>query len=131
MKMFKKEIVEGNKLIANFLKLKQTSNCFKIKEDNKIHVYSPEELLYHIDWNWLMQAVHKIESIREKTKFDLVNESFSVIIHSSGCTIESLLNNPDIQPRLYHDFIWLKNKKESTWVAVRNFIVWYNERNKK
>lgn len=140
-------IIEGNKLIAKFLWGKQGN-----PEDREPEWYTGEDLPYcdedkyyqnvgamvpitleimqfNSSWDWLMPVVEKIESIREDTNWQFTQEAYVVIIQMGGCTIESVLNNPDLAPRKYQNTVWANNKLLSTWTAVVEFIKWYNTQN--
>jgi len=68
-----KEILEGNKLIAEFEELKYlgkdlygfSGDVFMPKEyDNEILCsINTQSMKYHSSWNWLMPVVEKIESL--------------------------------------------------------------------
>jgi len=104
------------------------------------------KLLYHSSWNWLMPVVEKIESTTVLMNVD-VNEGledfepeireeewqFSVTIENCQCMI-----NQDVLPQYYGtDTDFLKTydcrnegritKLEATYLAVIEFIQWYNE----
>jgi hypothetical protein len=86
--MNKEQIIEGNKLIAEFMELKQVNwnnECLlwvnkKFVEDyTDVEDYSDNskfdwgnsfpqasKLLYHSSWDWLMPVVEKIKSITEE-----------------------------------------------------------------
>lgn len=126
--LINKEIENGNIFISDFLNLKQ--NKYFVNPLDKNNVLEASDLLYHSDWNWLMRVIKKIESIREKTNFEFISEGYTVKIQSSGCTIESVLNNPELMPQKYNQTVWEKDKLTSTWIAVINFINWYKNQNK-
>jgi len=96
---------EGNKIIAEFM---QSSY---INETNN----------YATNWDWLMSAIEKIESI-----YDEYHGYFGVHIVSNSCTIQGTMmwKNTDA----YHNPITLSNKIESTWHAIVQFIQWYNNK---
>ena len=83
------------------------------------------DLIFHSDWNWLMEVVEKIESIK-----DSYHGRFGVYISSNSCTIQSTNFRPDKpipNPPHYYDNIVLNTKIESTYYSVLNFINFYNK----
>jgi len=50
---------ENNKLIAEFLDLTYLKNYYV----HKGNAFNEDYLLFHSDWNWLMEVVEKIESL--------------------------------------------------------------------
>jgi len=87
------------------------------------------ELEFHSDWNWLMEVVEKIESIK-----DPYHGRFEVYISSNSCTIQSTNFRPDKpipNPPHYYDNIVLNNKIESVYYSVINFINFYNKQEEK
>ena len=65
-----KNIIENNKLIAEFLNVKmhpcETIEKLKflpMEERGIYNGYFIDELKYHSDWNWLIEVVEKIESL--------------------------------------------------------------------
>jgi hypothetical protein len=70
---------------------------------------------YHTSWDWLMEAVEKIESL------DCVLE------------VQMFRNCCRVRPDMFHDFLIPSiesTKQEAVWVAVVKFIQWYNEHKK-
>ena len=123
---------ENNKLIAEFL------GWEKIYLEGYVEYILPESLadpIYKLDsrfilefdsnWNWLMEVVEKIESIK-----DSYHGRFGVYISSNSCTIQSTNFRPDKpipNPPHYYDNIVLNTKIESTYYSVLNFINFYNK----
>jgi len=101
-----KEIIEGDKLIAEFMEVNKVLNS----EGNIVYwYYSPEKgylcsmLKYHSSWDWLMPVVSKINSLEnlylwEKHNIDRFN-------------LTSALDKTDI---------------ESAYELCVEFIKWYN-----
>lgn len=136
--MTEKEIIEGNKLIAEFVGWKYNSetanhgirdNCWIRKHEV---VY---ELKYHSSWDWLMPVVEKIESI---TNNSISINKNNIRIHDAGdIYIVNISHNEDgytISRYLDTDFDYtpIKTEKqqlskiESVFLAVTEFIKWYN-----
>jgi hypothetical protein len=70
-----------------------------------------EELTFHSDWSYLMDAVEFIEKIY----------SYRVKIESRSCII---YKNSDIIIQLYS----IKSKQEAVFIAVSNFAKKYNNK---
>tara|TARA_R110000868_G_C10667438_1_gene746302 strand:- start:63 stop:440 length:378 start_codon:yes stop_codon:yes gene_type:complete len=118
------EILEGNKLIAEFMGAKNVKDMYgllgwlyektpNIHSTHSLH-YSDENLEYHSSWDWLMPVVEKINTID--------NYEYDVIIWRSDCHIN---NKVEII------FEGSRFKKETTlisvvWNCVVLFIQWYN-----
>ena len=102
---------EGNLLIAIFM-----GNEEKLKD-------SMENGNFHLQWDWLMPVVEKIESIE-----DPHHGFFGVHISSNSCTIQGTkFRSDDIQdPPVYFYNAVLGNKLASTYHVVLKFIEWYN-----
>ena len=131
---------ENNKLIVEFLGWEKvgiyTYKSLYITEeqpdfDNRqmetINTFSIlwDEMKFNSDWNWLMEVVEKIESIK-----DSYHGRFGVYISSNSCTIQSTNFRPDKpipNPPHYYDNIVLNTKIESTYYSVLNFINFYNK----
>ena len=105
----KKEVLEGNRLIAEF-----DGRINELCHHN--NTSSPYD--YDKSWDWLMPVVEKIESI-------IFNEdnSFNVTIGSGNyCVIQ------DSHGEVYDSVEDYKESKLlTTYSAVVDFIKWYNE----
>jgi len=123
--MNNKEILEGNKLIAEFMTKEHANLCWKLIPKNTMHL--PNYFKYHSSWDWLMPVVNKIESI-----VDLYHGHFGVYINSNNCTIQSIKFRSDemTDPPYYFSDHYSESKIESTYNAILNFIKWYNKQNK-
>lgn len=108
--MTEEQIIEGNKLIAEFL-----------GED---HGYTDKGWLkscrYHTSFDWLVPAVEGIEQIELPH-----HGKFSVHIYGNCCTIESSLFDPNASGSVYHATSILDTKIESTWAACVSFVKWH------
>jgi hypothetical protein len=103
---------ENNKLISDFMGItNMESGQWSITEQMN-------NGYYHKSWNWLMPIIEKIE-------IDAI-----VVITGNNCEIYTLKNDD-------YDFMSnynIKNnnysKIESTYLAVIEFIKWYNKNNR-
>ena len=133
--MNNKKIREGNKLIAIFMGLKFmgvdihgfSGDVYSLYdsryESNYLCCCNPESMEYHSSWHWLMPVIEKIESITMGTIIPV----FEVVIGHKRCIIES---HPqwDYHGELYSDItIRGDSKIKSTWLAIIEFIKWYNK----
>lgn len=69
--MTKEEILEGNKLIAEFIQLRgeydEDKDLIYLESDiDGKGVYSFSELKYHTSWDWLMPCIGKISNVCEE-----------------------------------------------------------------
>jgi hypothetical protein len=101
--MTQEQIVEGNKLIAEFMGAKDMSYYYLPQHaewrrdletgDMDIHdIFSETELKYHYSWSWLMPVVAKIttgeeligneyrESIMDIIPYGDIEDSFNVVV---------------------------------------------------
>jgi hypothetical protein len=119
MKMTTEEIIQGNKLIAEFMGgiiqpnntvcpyprgLPSWANILYDFDTMRIGGYE-----YHTSWDWLMPVVEKIES-----------EGFTVNIQDRGCCIYKKFSHPICTAERW------ETKIEGIWQAVTSFIKWYN-----
>lgn len=105
------ETKDGNKLIAEFMELPFNGIMYWRQEilgyDAGANLgYDVLGLLYHEDWNWLMQVAEKIE---KKTKV--------MEIHKNFCALHGEL--PIGRG---------KNTLEAVWNAVLIYIQWHNDK---
>jgi hypothetical protein len=102
---------EDNKLIAEFLGYEtyEMNGVLNVEysEDN---IRTIQDTHYHIDWNWLMQVVDKIESL-----------GVVVEIRENVCYIETTPND-------YYSELET-TKIQAVYKACVEFIKWYNEQN--
>ena len=115
-------IEENNRLIAEFMKLPRgiyPSQSGKGYWTTSIgDIEDASKLLYHESWEWLMVVVDKIESII----FD-ENNSYNVTIGSTNyCVIQ------DSNGEMYDESEDRGDSKlETTYIALVEFIKWYNK----
>ena len=135
---------ENNKIIAEFMEIAFNVNEFQVdfnsslyskllvsnmrywdERDENFEINPYSFLYFDTDWNWLMEVVEKIESIK-----DSYHGRFGVYISSNSCTIQSTNFRPDKpipNPPHYYDNVVLNTKIESTYYSVLNFINFYNK----
>lgn len=134
--MKEQEIIEGNKLIAEFMEYKHSDILYD--EENEEYFFdtdhlvcvedievwessvddwtstlSPEQMLFHSSWDWLMPVVEKIEKNFWVTTTTRRGYS-AVSIHQPQRAYEKIAR------------VDSENKLEATWTAIVEFIKWYN-----
>ena len=123
-------IIENNKLIAEFMGLNKTKMFFNLKTGNYVKKETADcdikvvdvylknnkpitNFYYHSDWNWLMEVVEKIESLGNDI---LITSNYIQITYDKG-----------------EKFITIELEGNIKIFAVYNacieFIKWYNEKN--
>lgn len=127
-----KEIIENNELIAEFMGSEYIDKSYKNDSGEYIEFWTwtkPKYCQYpksigigelstawnignfhfHDSWDWLMLVVEKIESIGYKTR-----------IIENRCCITRYSESADV---------CAKSKIMAVWLAVIEFIKWYNKNN--
>ena len=107
------DYTESNRTIAKFMDSED-----KLKD-------SMEYGNYHLQWDWLMPVVEKIESIK-----DPHHGFFGVHISSNGCGIQGTnFRSDDIaEPPVYFYNATLNTKLAATYHCVIKFIEWQSEK---
>lgn len=111
--MSNEEILENNKLIANFMGVQIGKELYSYR----VGVTKPlqeKHLNYHKSWGWLMPVVEKIES---------ENMMATVVIICSKCQIT--LFDFDSVPK-FAKTIETNDKLKATWLCVVDFVKWHN-----
>ena len=106
---------ENNKIIAEFMWWKEQEEDFMFNPKTSGSIYI-KSLLFHKDWNWLMEVVEKIESIKIETY------KVRVDIYFNCCQI-----NPTHWEQLISIYGNKETKIEAVYNACIEFIKWYNE----
>lgn len=138
--MEKNQIIENNKLIAQFMgytyfpynmegvadpgwkTTKETSSVSKfnnsifVRDSEKRHYLcrNHHQLSYHTDWNWLMKVAIKIDDTKLLLPMNGIEDSIMPYIKARSPIIKGLIKM-DIM---------------KTWEGVVGFIKWYNENKK-
>lgn len=135
--MPEEDILEGNKLLAEFVGIQVTDfhwgdwkTLIIGDEDDAIdfgelQYYTPDK-----DWNQLMDIVEKIESIKDPHQ-----GNFPVYIYSNSCSIQGSNLYRALENSNYSG-VYISNpdaifdtKIKSTWYNVVQFIKWYKGNN--
>ena len=118
--MTNEEIIKGNKLIAEFMGAKMIVDdwdgisLIRFPDESTKHLGA---LKYNSSWDQLMEAVEKIE----KNCWIIITTRVS----KTTCAIYQPYKEFEIISRGDSE-----SKIEAVWVAVVEFIKWYNEKNK-
>ena len=126
--------MENNELFAEFLEWKKNEDgTFESPskffwEDKNAHMswnvvrydWKPSDMLFDIDWNWLMEVVEKIEN-QYRSKFSK-NTFPCVSISSICCKISFYGNYEEVITNIVRP-----TKIEAVYQACLEFIKWYNE----
>jgi len=105
--MTHQEIIDNNKLIAIFM-----DNYQKLSND-------PEFGRFHLQWDWLMPVVEKIEEMDVVASFQIEQPTIYIWKSSENSTFK------DIEIDIFKS-----SKLEAVYKAVIEFIKWYNKQNK-
>jgi hypothetical protein len=124
--------IDNNKLIAEFMGYpkKQINKGVARLEENKYvwgqtyyyingDWHAEDYLLFHLDWNWLMKPVNKIESIED-------NEGLSQYVFEILMTSVNIVDNRYPLPIVE---TFERTKIEATYKAIIEFIKYYNNEN--
>ncbi len=119
--MTKKEINNFNKICAEFLGVKFEIHSSTWRYKNLIVT----ELLFHSDWNWIMEVVEKIKYIEDNQEKFFGDEYY--LIHFEI----DLLNGVDLfidKKRIFSQSAFGEGQlKEAVVQAINQFLIWYNE----
>lgn len=129
--MEKKEIIEGNKEIAEFmgLILKDANEIydkpqyFKCNKKGKTHfVCYFDELIFHLSWSLLMPVVEKIEGMGAMLEYwvEMCGVRCTIYeidnFHSNNRTLITEFNSEDS-----------RSKIENVWFAIVEFLKWHKK----
>ena len=114
--------IEGNKLIAEFMGVKPVDGFYNGWELHKAGLpfsygamgNGTSDPKFHSSWDWLMPVVEKVESLGFETSIYHLPQVLNTVKIISGRNDVIGVNR--------------KTKIEATWLAVTEFIKWYNER---
>jgi hypothetical protein len=110
--MIQEEILEYNKLCAEFLgyEISENKECFKLPNKNGWVALS----IFHSDWNWIHELIEAIEKLGFTTS--LTNNYFHImkVENNGGTTVGSSKINS-------------ATKKEAVVEAINQFLKWYSQ----
>jgi hypothetical protein len=127
--MTQQEIQERNEKIAIMLGWKTISQLEEINEENEhlkdcyflphteLVFWSVENLKFHSDWNWLMEAVEFIQKELIKNNDEFCIEFYKGLPGESMTFVSYAEQNVES-----------KSSKEAVFIAVSDFAKLYNER---
>ena len=82
----------------------------------KCYVLDTDKLAYHSSWDWLMPVVEKIETFNH-----------AVTITQNICTIRAcIMGDSTVRAHQTGNYKTPDTKLYNTWLAVVEFIKWYN-----
>lgn len=122
--MTQEQILESNKIIAEFMGAEITQAYSKTKEQDGVLFYYPKDtspsmyrnlsssgIKYHKEWDWLMPVVDKLEEL-----------GYEININGNDCYVQQ----PNRKGRLViHCKNWI-NKLQCVYQAVISTINWHN-----
>jgi hypothetical protein len=110
--MNQQEIIEGNKLIAEFMSIElfnhPTYGLMSCEEEHLDDQGCPTRLSYNLSWDWLMPVVEEIEELGNSFN---INYIYCYLENSNGKKITDTTGT---------------SKIEAVWLATIKFIKWYN-----
>jgi len=124
--MKEKEILEGNKLIAEFMEGKLIDGYYDIPH-LPVAVIKENCLSYHSSYDWLMPVVEKIEKTCDVTI--IIGAAFPYKLFESGRD-KNMVAVRDLRRTEMAQSIsqtTADNKIDAIWLAVVEFIEWYNQ----
>lgn len=119
-------ILEGNKLIAKFMKTKSA-----IIDDMYFGgdglLYSKEDLRYHLLWDWLMPVIEKIEDTDDP---DYKGFGHAFVMNNYEVNLTSLATGEIkvfVSNGSASSTIDIRSKIDASWFACVEFIKQYNK----
>jgi hypothetical protein len=123
--MTQEQIIEGNKLIAEFMgafySTSDQPNPYWVGVPDNGQYLGTHRLQYHSSWDWLMPVVERIEGLHSILEHKYINVRITqgyVVIEGAH---KEILFNTSIEG----------SKIKATWLAVVEFIKWYNKQKEK
>jgi hypothetical protein len=124
--MTQEEILEYNKKCAEFLEMEFEihSNTWRYKD------WITTQLLFHLDWNWIMEVVEAIEKLGYQlditgNEIGISSNIMSMRNIPTGGTMNSY--NEKYYPTIISVTEEEYSKKEAVVQAINQFLIWRNE----
>lgn len=129
--------IEGNKLIAVFMRYEVDKQKWAKSQNILIYedafhidkqIILSSDLIFHSSWNWMMPVVEKISKIKCLWDNEQAGETDTYYPRTFG-----MLNTETKRPmvRLNSNCVFEADTLiEATWLAVVDFIQWYNNQTK-
>lgn len=127
--MTQKEIIDGGKIIAEFMGLEDWGGRFVVSYE-PIDSREPKDLFYHSSWDWLMPVVEKISRISTNGKEIIHNgeDSYLETYHLRTFGIVNSETNK-FMVRINRFGLHQSNSLiKATFEAVIEFIIWHKEK---
>lgn len=135
--MDREKIIEGNKLIAEFLGWKKETKMFQWKErevylsdwdllENTVYdgMCPADRLEFHTSWDWLMPVVMKIEAMRYNPKTGLYDGLLNQFMKETSSYSNDWYWEGNI-------FVTVITDMNDMYKRVIQFIKWYNYKQEK
>ena len=131
--MKQEEILQYNKMCAEFLGWEIVENeILTVPDDCKVkpQIYFPayQNLLFHSDWNWIMEVVEAIEKLKLPSPSII---PIRVQIEEKSCRIFKGTWNDSkegfISVVSYKGNKVQYSKKEAVINAINQFLIWYEQ----
>lgn len=122
------KIIEGNKLIAEFMGWrKDPTHGWLTKDEQDAWNYRDDyHFKYYVSWDWLMPVVEKIEGLNNGEN----GKGYIVSLKSPSC-VGYIDKEDGFKMPIPCDARTLGTTRiESVWLAVVEFIQWYNKNKK-
>lgn len=116
-----KWIVEGNRLIAEFMGIPKCGRCKDCGgyQYSPAIIYKPADMMYHDSWDWLMPVVEKISRIKIGDGIEYVEYAYVRTFGGIG---------PDSAFRFNGFAVHISDRLiDSVFRGVVEFVKWHNE----
>ena len=133
--MSEQEILEGNRLIADFMQVDYSGKEQIMWRPGAYIPFTEKCLRYHSSWDWLMSVVNKIENIGSIVEIHGTRHALEKInLHS--CRIHYSIFNTVTDKYVADEIVLFRyntkfniSKINCVYEAVVEFIKWHNQQN--